>query len=236
MYCECLKNFISDHLLQIIGGIALISLIISIIVLLVSTWIKNRRRRRNNHHREHHDELNRRITEIETAYSQQLAQLQSHYQKQIDELRSEIAKSPASKAGEQPQGQPLSKTEQKNLDKQQQRENNRHSDPKKPTVVTCPPDGADLTYFYVQGGKLVPDPTMSSTYISFIIDNIRYYSLNQDKIGMAISNHNSQLDPFCEKTADSVDPLAANNIKIKECGTLDQNNAPIKKLQITYKK
>ncbi len=140
---------------------------------------------------------------------------------------------------------PLSNRERKRLEKQErkkqrerQRREERTEDVTKPAKITSPPEGAGTIPLTVADGQLMVVTIGKTEYYCCWTDGGKtYYMLNRDEklINKAINNHTALIDPFCNKTEDSVEYSVAKTVVMEKCGVLNADYTIKDKAIIKYK-
>lgn len=142
-------------------------------------------------------------------------------------------------ANNQPQGQShLSKREQRREERKKQREQQaakeriRNFNPK-----TTKPENAVYTDLTVSEGELAPwSVGWPQYYRSWEYEGRFFFEFSSEQAeAKAINNHSVIIDPFCQKSTDSVSFEEANQVVTKEYGEIDSNYTVVSKSIIILK-
>ena len=139
---------------------------------------------------------------------------------------------------DQPQGRHPSKKERKREKRKKQREQQaakeriRNFNPK-----TTQPENAVYTDLTVSEGGLAPwSVGWPQYYRSWEYEGRFFFEFSSEQAeAKAINNHSVIIDPFCQKSVDSVSFEEANQVVTKEYGEIDNNYTLISKATIILK-
>lgn len=104
-------------------------------------------------------------------------------------------------------------------------------------LVAHPQSDSEYKYLrVVDGGKLMLSPTKDNTYYrAWMAEGVLYYEFSSLKVGKAINNRTSIIEPFCDIYEGSIEPDKAVCVETKTIGILNSDFSINKKTLIIYK-